>query len=142
LIARKLDPNKTEEQETFPWFEISRYNACLKIIFKFCEKPEKVQWDKEIRIANLLIIDHGTEVFKRLIPEAMGFEMKSLAAFRTEKFKAFLDKQTKLLKIDFRKERAIIGKAKVGEDKPTKRKPKTLLNFLNYDSKEENKTTG
>ncbi len=142
MIARKSETNNTEEQEVFPWFEITRHNACLKIIFKFCENPDKVEWHKEIRIANLLIRDHGIEVFEYLNDDHFDVEMRSLAAFRTEKFKAFLDKQKKLLKIDFRKERATLGKAKIGEDKSIKRKPKTLLNFLNYDSKEENKTTG
>ena len=125
LIARRLKAN---------------YNTCLKIILKFCKNPAKVNWEKEMRIADLLIRDHGTEVFKRLVPEIMGFEMRSLAAFRTEKFKAFLNKQERLLKLDFTKERAIIGKRKIGKDKAIKSKPKTLLNFLNYDSKEENKT--
>ena len=95
-----------------------------------------------MRIAELLIRDHGVEVFKRLVPEIMGFEMRSLAAFRTKKFKAFLNRQKNLLKLDFIKERAILGKKKIGKDKQIKRKPKTLLNFLNYDSKKENKTTG
>ncbi len=132
LIARRLKAN---------------YNACLKIVLKFCRKnPEKIDWEREMWIADLLIRDHGAEVFNQL---SFAFkdidfstEMRSLAAFRTEKFKAFLNEQKKLLKLDFRKERAIIGKQKIGEDKTIKRKPRTLLNFLNYDSKEENKTTG
>ena len=93
-----------------------------------------------MRIADLLIRDHGTEVFKQLSFDFI--EMRSLAAFRTEKFKAFLNKQKILLKLDFTKERAIIGEQKIGKDKTINSKPKTLLNFLNYDSKEENKTTG
>ena len=123
LIARRLKSN---------------YNTCLSIILKFCRDPTRIDWEKEMRIAELLIKDHGTEVFKKLVPEIMGFEMRSLAAFRTEKFKAFLNKQKNLLKLDFTKERATIGKRKIGKDKQIRRKPKTLLNFLNFDSKEEN----
>jgi len=91
-------------------------------------------------IADLLIKEHGVEVFKELSFDFI--EMRSLAAFRTEKFKTFLNKQKRLLKLDFRKERAIIGEQKIGKDKAIKSKPKTLLKFLNYDSKEEDKTTG
>lgn len=127
LIARRLKAN---------------YNNCLNIILKFCKDPSRINWEREMRIAELLIRDHGVEVFKRLVPEIMGFEMRSLAAFRTKKFKAFLNRQKNLLKLDFIKERAILGKKKIGKDKQIKRKPKTLLNFLNYDSKKENKTTG
>jgi len=125
LIARRLKPN---------------YNACLNIVLKFCKSPTKIDWEKEMGIAELLIKEHGVQVFKQLSFDFI--EMRSLAAFRTEKFKAFLNKQKRLLKIDFRKERAIIGKAKIGKDKPIAKKPKTLLNFLNYDSEEENKTVG
>jgi len=95
-----------------------------------------------MRIAGLLIEEYGKEVFIKLSYEFLSFEMESLAQFRSKKFRAFLGKQKRLFELDFTKERAIIGKQKIGKDKPIKRKPKTLLNFLNYDSKEENKTTG
>jgi len=81
-----------------------------------------------MRIADLLIKEHGREVFRQLSFDFI--EMRSLAAFRTDKFRAFLNKQEKLLRLDLRKEHAIIGKAKIGKDKVTTRKPKTLLNFL------------
>ena len=56
--------------------------------------------------------------------------------------KQILNKQKILLKLDFTKERAIIGKQKFGKDKTIKSKPKTLLNFLNHGSEKENKTVG
>ena len=74
LIARRLKAN---------------YNNCLNIILKFCKDPSRINCEREMRIAELLIRDHGVEVFKRLVPEIMGFEMRSLAAFSTKKFKAF-----------------------------------------------------
>ena len=95
-----------------------------------------------MRIAGLLIEEYGEEVFTKLSFEFLSFEMESLAQFRSKKFRAFLEKQKRLFNLDFSKERAIIGKQKFGKDKTIKSKPKTLLNFLNYDSKEENKTIG
>ena len=95
-----------------------------------------------MRIAELLIKEHGEEVFTKLSFDFLSFEMESLAQFRSKKFRAFLEKQKRLFELDFSKERAIIGKQKIGKDKTIKSKPKTLLNFLNYDSKEENKTIG
>ena len=95
-----------------------------------------------MRIAELLIKEHGEEVFTKLSFDFLSFEMESLSQFRSKKFGAFLEKQKRLFELDFSKERAIIGKQKIGKDKTIKRKPRTLLNFLNYDSKEENKTTG
>ena len=127
MIARRLKAN---------------YNTCLKIILKFCKNPAKIDWEQEMRIAELLIKEHGEEVFTKLSFDFLSFEMESLAQFRSKKFRAFLEKQKRLFELDFSKERAIIGKQKIGKDKTTRSKPKTLLNFLNYDSKEENKTTG
>ena len=118
------------------------YNTRLKIILKFCKSPAKIDWEQEMRIASLLIEEYGKEVFIKLSYEFLSFEMESLAQFQSKKFRAFLEKQKRLFKLDFTKERAIIGKQKIGKDKTIKRKPKTLLNFLNYDSKKENKTTG
>ncbi|MAH48861.1 hypothetical protein CMI37_23745 [Candidatus Pacearchaeota archaeon] len=127
MIARRLKAN---------------YNTRLKIILKFCKNPAKINWEQEMRIAGLLIDEYGQEVFVKLSFEFLSFEMESLAQFQSKKFRAFLEKQKRLFKLDFTKERAIIGKQKIGKDKTIKRKPKTLLNFLNYDSKKENKTTG
>ena len=95
-----------------------------------------------MRIAGLLIEEYGEEVFTKLSFEFLSFEMESLAQFRSKKFRAFLEKQKRLFDLDFSKERVIIGKQKIGKDKTIESKPKTLLNFLNYDSKEENKTIG
>ena len=107
-------------------------------VWKFCEEPEKVNWPKEIVIAKSLIKDYGEQIFKDLSFE--GIKIESLAQFRTEKFKNYLNKQKQLSKLDFRKEHAILEKEKIGEDpKINKRKPKTLLEFLRDGSKEESK---
>tara|TARA_B100000287_G_scaffold183256_1_gene173347 strand:- start:139 stop:507 length:369 start_codon:yes stop_codon:yes gene_type:complete len=113
-------------------------NIYQYLVWKFCEEPEKVNWPKEIVIAKSLINDYGEQIFKDLSFE--GIKIESLAQFRTEKFKNYLNKQKQLSKLDFRKEHAILEKEKIGEDpKINKRKPKTLLEFLRDGSKEESK---
>ena len=113
-------------------------NIYQYLVWKFCEEPEKVNWPKEIVITKSLIKDYGEQIFKDLSFE--GIKIESLAQFRTEKFKNYLNKQKQLSKLDFRKEHAILEKEKIGEDpKINKRKPKTLLEFLRDGSKEESK---
>ena len=113
-------------------------NIYQYLVWKFCQEPEKVNWPKEIVIAKSLIKDHGEQIFKDLSFD--GIKIESLAQFRTEKFKNYLNKQKELSKLDFRKEHAILDKDKVGEDpKINKAKPKTLLEFLRDGSKEESK---
>ena len=113
-------------------------NIYQYLVWKFCQEPEKVNWPKEIVIAKSLIKDYGEQIFKDLSFE--GIKIESLAQFRTEKFKNYLNKQKHLSKLDFRKEHAILEKEKIGEDpKINKRKPKTLLEFLRDGSKEESK---
>ena len=113
-------------------------NIYQYLVWKFCEEPEKVNWPKEIVIAKSLIKDYGEQIFKDLSFE--GIKIESLAQFRTEKFKNYLNKQKQLSKLDFRKEHAILEEEKIGEDpKINKRKPKTLLEFLRDGSKEESK---
>jgi len=104
------------------------------LVWKFCKEPEKVNWPKEIVIGKSLIKDYGEELFKQL---SFDIEMESLAQFRSQKFKAFLNKQRKLLDLDFRKDPVIIKERKIGEDKKITRKPRTLRDFLKDDSEKE-----
>jgi hypothetical protein len=109
-------------------------NIYQYLVWKFCKDPDNVNWPKEIVIAKSLIKDHGEEIFKHL---SFDIEIQSLAQFRSEKFKAFLAKQKKLLDLDFRKEHAIMRERKIGKDKEVKKKPITLLEFLKHGSKKE-----
>ncbi len=109
-------------------------NIYQYLVWKFLQNPEKVIWPKEIKIAKSLIKDFGEQIFKDL--DFSELKLESLAQFRTEKFKKYLLKQKNLSSLDFKKEHAILDK-EIEVDKPEKKKPKTLIDFLRHGSKEE-----
>ncbi len=109
-------------------------NIYQYLVWKFLENPEKVSWPKEVKIAKSLIKDFGEQIFKDL--DFKELKLESLAQFRTEKFKKYLFKQKKLSSLDFKKEHAILGK-EAEVEKPKKKKPKTLIDFLRDGSEEE-----
>tara|TARA_Y100000361_G_scaffold25477_1_gene20409 strand:- start:184 stop:552 length:369 start_codon:yes stop_codon:yes gene_type:complete len=109
-------------------------NIYQYLVWKFLENPEKVSWPKEIKMAKSLIEEFGEQIFKDL--DFKELKLESLAQFRTEKFKKYLAKQNKLSSLDFKKEHAILDK-ELEVNKPNKKKPKTLIDFLRYGSKEE-----
>tara|TARA_B100002019_G_C21033386_1_gene480745 strand:+ start:277 stop:645 length:369 start_codon:yes stop_codon:yes gene_type:complete len=109
-------------------------NIYQYLVWKFLQNPEKVSWPKEIKMAKSLIEEFGEQIFKDL--DFKELKLESLAQFRTEKFKKYLAKQNKLSSLDFKKEHAILDK-ELEVNKPNKKKPKTLIDFLRYGSKEE-----
>ena len=109
-------------------------NIYQYLVWKFLQNPEKVSWPKEIKMAKSLIQEFGEQIFKDL--DFKELKLESLAQFRTEKFKKYLAKQNKLSSLDFKKEHAILDK-ELEVNKPNKKKPKTLIDFLRYGSKEE-----
>ena len=112
-------------------------NIYQYLVWKFLENPEKVSWPKEIKMAKSLIEEFGEQIFKDL--DFKELKLESLAQFRTEKFKKYLAKQNKLSSLDFKKEHAILDK-EIEVSKPNEKKPKTLIDFLRYGSKEEEKS--
>jgi hypothetical protein len=115
-------------------------NIYQYLVWKFCKDPENVNWPKEIVIGKSLIKDFGEQIFKDL--DFSSLEMESLAQFRTEKFKKYLLKQQKLSSLDFRKEHATIDKETKIDKVEIEKKPKTLIDFLRYGRKKENKRLG
>jgi len=115
-------------------------NIYQYLVWKFCKDPENVNWPKEIVIGKSLIKDFGEQIFKDL--DFSSLEMESLAQFRTEKFKKYLKKQKKLASLDFRKEHATIDKETKINKVEIEKKPKTLIDFLRYGRKKENKRLG
>ena len=109
-------------------------NIYQYLVWKFLQNPEKVSWPKEIKMAKSLIEEFGEQIFKDL--DFKELKLESLAQFRTEKFKKYLAKQNKLSSLDFKKEHAILDK-EIEVSKPKEKKPKTLIDFLRYGSKEE-----
>ena len=112
-------------------------NIYQYLVWKFLENPEKVSWPKEIKMAKSLIEEFGEQIFKDL--DFKELKLESLAQFRTEKFKKYLAKQNKLSSLDFKKEHDILDK-EIEVSKPKEKKPKTLIDFLRYGSKEEEKS--
>jgi|TARA_A100001201_G_C3918243_1_gene149763 hypothetical protein len=112
-------------------------NIYQYLVWKFLENPEKVSWPKEIKMAKSLIEEFGEQIFKDL--DFKELKLESLAQFRTEKFKKYLAKQNKLSSLDFKKEHVILDK-EIEVSKPKEKKPKTLIDFLRYGSKEEEKS--
>ena len=112
-------------------------NIYQYLVWKFLENPEKVSWPKEIKMAKSLIQEFGEQIFKDL--DFKELKLESLAQFRTEKFKKYLAKQNKLSSLDFKKEHVILDK-EIEVSKPKEKKPKTLIDFLRYGSKEEEKS--
>ena len=88
-------------------------------------------------MARSLIEEFGEQIFKDL--DFKELKLESLAQFRTEKFKKYLTKQKKLSSLDFKKEHVILDK-EIEVGKPKEKKPKTLIDFLRYGSKEEEKS--
>ena len=112
-------------------------NIYQYLVWKFLVDPEKVSWPKEIKMAKSLIEEFGEQIFKDL--DFKELKLESLAQFRTEKFKKYLTKQKKLSSLDFKKEHVILDK-EIEVSKPKEKKPKTLIDFLRYGSKEEEKS--
>lgn len=112
-------------------------NIYQYLVWKFLVDPEKVSWPKEIKMARSLIEEFGEQIFKDL--DFKELKLESLAQFRTEKFKKYLTKQKKLSSLDFKKEHVILDK-EIEVSKPKEKKPKTLIDFLRYGSKEEEKS--
>ena len=112
-------------------------NIYQYLVWKFLVDPEKVSWPKEIKMAKSLIQEFGEQIFKDL--DFKELKLESLAQFRTEKFKKYLTKQKKLSSLDFKKEHVILDK-EIEVSKPKEKKPKTLIDFLRYGSKEEEKS--
>ena len=113
-------------------------NIYQYLVWKFLQHPESVIWPKEIKIAKSLINDFGEQIFKDL--DFKELKLESLAQFRTEKFKKYLTKQKNLSRLDFRKDHAIIDKKADIEKVEIENKPKTLIDFLRYGSKKEEKS--
>ena len=112
-------------------------NIYQYLVWKFLVDPENVSWPKEIKMAKSLIEEFGEQIFKDL--DFKELKLESLAQFRTEKFKKYLTKQKKLSSLDFKKEHVILDK-EIEVSKPKEKKPKTLIDFLRYGSKEEEKS--
>ena len=115
-------PNISTKQQLLVWL-------CLYI-------PENCNWPKEIKIANKLLKKYPDIKFWRSLD--LDRKPMTLSFFLTGKGKRFLKGKyfiyKRISKLDLNpKKEYNISKEKVGEDKKIKKKkPTTLMEFINY----------
>jgi len=106
---------------------VNNHKLCQFIIKKYIKK--NVNWPREIKIAQKLIQKYKDYDYWN---NTKGFDLPSLAWFLTDQGKNFLSLEVKIqsLKETFDKFNIPLGEAKIGLDKNTCQKPKTLIQFI------------
>jgi hypothetical protein len=109
----------------------TNHKLCQFIIKKYIN--QKVDWPREIKIAQKLIKTYkGYSFWNGLKPA----NLPSLAFFLTEDGKKFIAMEK--IKDNLELDKPIkfeIQEIKIGEDKKVCKKPKSLLEFINYGKK-------
>ena len=107
------------------------HKLCQFIIKKYIN--QKIDWPREIKIAQKLIKTYKGYPFWNGLKPA---NLPSLAFFLTEDGKKFItmEKMKDNLELD-KPIKFEIEEKKVGEDKKVCKKPKSLLEFINYGKK-------
>jgi hypothetical protein len=111
--------------------KITNHKLCQFIIKKYIN--QKIDWPREIKIAQKLVKTYeGYSFWNGLKP----IRLTSLAFFLTEDGKSFIamEKMKDNLELD-KPIKFEIQEIKIGEDKKVCKKPKTLLEFINYGKK-------
>ena len=111
--------------------KITGHKLCQFIIKKYIN--QKIDWPKEIKIAQKLIKTYKSYSFWNQLKPA---NLPSLAFFFTEDGKKFMaiEKIKDGLELD-KPIKFEIQELKIGEDKNVCKKPKSLLEFINYGKK-------
>ena len=108
--------------------KITSHKLCQFIIKKYIN--QKIDWPREIKIAQKLIKTYeGYSFWNGLKP----IKLTSLAFFLTEEGKSFITMEKKKDNLELDKPiKFEIQEAKFGEDKKVCKKPKSLLDFINF----------
>ena len=111
--------------------KITNHKLCQFIVKKFIK--ENINWAKEIKIAQkLLKLYKGYKFWNNL----KDIKIPSLAWFLTEDGKKFINTQLKINNLILApKEKYIILNHKIDQDKKICKKPKTLIEFIQYGKK-------
>jgi hypothetical protein len=108
--------------------KITSHKLCQFIIKKYIN--QKIDWPREIKIAQKLIkIYQGYSFWNGLKP----INLTSLAFFLTDDGKKFIAMEKKKDNLELDKPiKFEIQEAKFGEDKKVCKRPKSLLEFINF----------
>lgn len=106
--------------------KISNHKLCQFIVKKYINS--NINWPKEIKIAQNLIKEYKGYNFWNNLSK---LKLNSLAWFLTEDGKRFINLELKKQKLeDIKIIKYEIQDRKIGEDKNTCQKPKTILEFI------------
>ena len=108
------------------------HKLCQFIIKKFVKG--NINWPREIKIAQKLVKRFNSFDFWNNLKE-LSSPPPSLAWFLKPEGKAFLLKEYESFNLKINKNIVKLEKYKSGEDKNICKKPKTLLQFINYGKK-------
>lgn len=105
----------------------TNHKLCQFIVKKYVK--QNVNWSKEIKIAQKLVKKYKQFNYWNNLNE---LKLPSLAWFLKEEGKKFLDLQVKVQALEetIRSIPVQLADAKIGEDKNTCQKPKTLIQFI------------
>ena len=115
---------------------LTNHKLCQFIIKKYI--PFNINWPREIKIAQKLLKEYkGYDFWNNL----NQIKLNSLAWFLTEEGQRFINLEIKKQKLkEPNKEKHNIEEKKIGEDKNTCQKPKTILQFIrSWDANQKKK---
>jgi hypothetical protein len=105
---------------------VNSHKLCQFIIKKYI--PANINWPREIKIAQKLLKQYKGYSFWNNLNQ---IKLNSLAWFLTEDGKKFINLELKKQTLkELKKEKYNIQDKKIGEDKKTCQKPKTILQFI------------
>lgn len=106
--------------------ELTGHKLCQFIIKKYIQF--NINWPKEIKIAQKLLKEYGGYPFWNNLNQ---IRLNSLAWFLTEDGKRFINLEIKKQKLKLiENQKHSILKYKIGQDKNTCQRPKTILQFI------------
>ena len=107
--------------------KITNHKLCQFIVKKYVN--QKVDWPREIKIAQRLIKTHKGYSFWNSLKD---LKLPSLAWFLTDEGKKFIATEQIKDKLTLeRPEKIQLKENKLGEDKKVYQKPKSVLDFIN-----------
>ena len=112
--------------------KITNHKLCQLIVKKYVKG--NINWPREIKIAQRLVKRFNSFDFWDNLKD-LASPPPSLAWFLKSEGKAFILKEYESFNLNLNKEKVILQENKVKEDKNICKKPKTLLEFINYGKK-------
>ena len=99
------------------------------LVWKFCKTPDKINWGREIKLAVELFKKYPDIEFWNDIK--LGFFLNSLAWFKTDKGKEFLELQAKKMVLDLPETQPVELQENIISFKPPEPfRKKTVMDFI------------